>query len=87
MHSSKSEKKTAQANVPETDSHDSFLGIGSRIAPAVALLMLSNSSTADATDLEDDTVTMPEPSAFALLAAGAIVGGAARYVSNKRRKK
>lgn len=87
MHSRKSGKKTAQVDAPEVDGQDSILGIGARIAPAVALLLLSDSATADATDIEDDAGNIPEPSALALLAAGAVVGGAARYVHNKRRNK
>ena len=81
---SKSEKKTVQDDVSEVDNQDSGLGIGSRIAPAVALLLLGDSAYAQD---DEDTGNIPEPSALALLAAGAVVGGAAKYIHNKRRKK
>ena len=83
MHNSKHGKRTAPVNVSETDSRNFGLGIGSRIAPAVALLMLGDSAYAQ--DSEDTIV--PEPSVLALLAAGVVIGGAAKYVRNKRRKK
>ena len=86
MHNSKSEKKTAQVDVSEVDSQDSGLGIGGRIAPAVALLLLGDSAHAD-TDFDEDTVTVPEPSVLTLLAVGAVVGGTVKYIHNKRRKK
>lgn len=84
MHNSKHGKRTAPVNVSETDSRNFGLGIGSRIAPAVALLMLGDSAYAQ--DSEDGTI-VPEPSVLALLAAGVVIGGAAKYVRNKRRKK
>ena len=88
MHSSKSEKKTAQVDVSEVNSQDSGLGIGGRIAPAVALLLLGDSAHADTvTDFDDDNVTVPEPSVLTLLAVGAVVGGTVKYIHNKRRKK
>ena len=86
MHSSKSEKKTAQVDVSEVNSQDSGLGIGGRIAPAVALLLLGDSAHADA-DFDSDNVTVPEPSVLTLLAVGAVVGGTVKYIHNKRRKK
>ena len=90
MHNSKNEKKTAQVEVSEADSQDSGLGLGSRIAPAVALLMLADSVSADTEDDftgdDSDTVSVPEPSVLSMLAVGAVVVGAAKYIQNKRRK-
>jgi hypothetical protein len=60
-------------------------GAGSRIAPAVALLLLGDSAYAGDPDL-DDGVTVPEPSILGLLAAGVAVGGVVAYIRNKRRK-
>lgn len=86
------EKKLAQVEVSEADGQDSGLGIGSRIAPAVALLMLGESAFAGAppepdTEIgDDDTVAVPEPSVLSMLAVGAVVVGAAKYIQNKRRK-
>ena len=85
MHSSKSEKKMTQVDVSELDSQDSGHGIGGRIAPAVALLLLGDSAHADP-DFDEDTVTVPEPSVLTLLAVGAVVVGTAKYIQNKRRK-
>jgi hypothetical protein len=79
------EKKLAQIDVSEADSQDSGLGIGSRIAPAVALLMLGESAIAGI-DEPDDTVAVPEPSVLSMLAVGAVVVGGAKYIQNKRRK-
>jgi hypothetical protein len=76
MRGNKSEKKRACA--------DSVRWVDGKVAPAVALLMLGDSAYAG-DDL--DTVELPEPSALALLAAGVAVGGAAKYVRDKRRKK
>jgi hypothetical protein len=85
MFNRKSEKKTAQVDVSEAG-----LGIGSRIAPAVALLLLGDAAFADdgPTDLEDDGdyTSVPEPSVLSMLAVGAVVVGAAKYIQNKRRK-
>lgn len=53
---------------------------GTRIAPAVALLLLSDSAYAQ------DRSTVTEPSTLGLLAAGAAVVGIAAYVRGKRRK-
>lgn len=55
-------------------------GVGSRIAPAVALLMLGDSVYAA------DAQPVPEPTSFSLLAAGAAVGGVVAYIRSKRRK-
>lgn len=87
-----SETRAASAEVPDSHGPDSGAGIGSRIAPAVALLMMSGSVYADeATDSADgddgDFTPVPEPSVLALLAAGAAVGGVAKYLHGKRRKK
>jgi hypothetical protein len=90
MQKSKSEIKTAQVEVSEADSQDAGLGIGARIAPAVALLLLGDAAFADdgPTDLEDDGdyTSVPEPSVLSMLAVGAVVVGAAKYIQNKRRK-
>jgi hypothetical protein len=89
MFNRKSKKKMAQVEVTEADGQDSGLGIGSRIAPAVALLMLGDAASAGAppaTDFEPDTITVPEPSVLSLLAAGVVIVGAAKYIQNKRRK-
>jgi hypothetical protein len=61
--------------------------IGTRIAPAVALLMLSDSVYAtDGEDTGSDTFSISEPSSLGLLAAGAAVGGVVAYIRGKRRK-
>ena len=89
MHNIKNEKKLAQVDVSEADGQDSGLGIGARIAPAVALLLMDGSALADSsTDQDDfsDTVSVPEPSVLSLLTVGAVVVGAAKYIQNKRRK-
>jgi len=89
MHNSNSEMKTAQAEVSEAGSQDSGLGIGSRIAPAVALLLMGESAFAGAPpdpDFDGDTINVPEPSVLSMLAVGAVVVGAAKYIQNKRRK-
>jgi hypothetical protein len=57
---------------------------GTRIAPAVALLLLSDSVYAQ--DETSDRVGVAEPSTLGLLAAGAAVGGVVAYIRNKRRK-
>jgi hypothetical protein len=62
---------------------------GTRIAPAVALLLLGNSANAGIVvdeDSEGDLSTIPEPSILGLLAAGVAVGGVVAYIRNKRRK-
>lgn len=83
-----SETRAASAEVPDSHGPDSGAGIGSRIAPAVALLMMSGSAHADAGDEgSGDFTPVPEPSVLALLAAGAAVGGVAKYLHGKRRKK
>jgi hypothetical protein len=87
MNNNKSEMKTAQVDVSEANGQDSGLGIGSRIAPAVALLMLGDAVHADSEIIPDDEVnTVPEPSVLSMLAVGAVVVGAAKYIQNKRRK-
>jgi hypothetical protein len=65
-----------------------FQGIrvtGTRIAPAVAILLLGDSVYAD-TDETADRASVAEPSTLGLLAAGAAVGGVVTYIRNKRRK-
>jgi hypothetical protein len=62
---------------------------GTRIAPAVALLLLGDSAHAEIVideDSEGDLSTVSEPSTLGLLAAGAAVGGVVAYIRNKRRK-
>jgi hypothetical protein len=63
---------------------------GTRIAPAVALLLLGDTAYAQVvieTDSEDgDLSSVSEPSTLGLLAAGAAVGGVVAYIRNKRRK-
>ena len=66
----------------ETKTLQGIQKAGSRIAPAVALLLLGDSAYAQ--DREDFSVT--EPSTLGLLAAAAAVGGIAAYVRSKRRK-
>ena len=82
MRSDKSKKKTARADMREIDGRDSGSISGGRIAPAVALLLLGDSVAAD----EDFQPVVSEPSTLALLATGAVVGGAVSYV-NRRRKR
>ena len=90
MHNSKNENNTAQVEVSEAEGQDAGLGIGARIAPAVALLLLGDAAFADdgPTDLEDDGdyISVPEPSVLSMLAVGVVVVGAAKYIQNKRRK-
>ena len=64
-------------------------GAGSRIAPAVALLLLGDTASAGAGGAggdDEDTIFVPEPSILGLLAAGVAVGGVVTYIRNKRRK-
>jgi hypothetical protein len=62
-------------------------GAGSRIAPAVALLMLGDTASATTISGDDsDTLFVPEPSVLGLLAAGVSVGGIVAYIRRKRRK-
>ncbi|MGB5305680.1 MAG: PEP-CTERM sorting domain-containing protein [Gammaproteobacteria bacterium] len=85
MQSSENKTNKALVDAAGTDSQATGAGIGSRIAPAVALLLLGDSAHAQIID--EDTINVPEPSTLVLLAAGAVVGGAAKYIHNKRRKK
>jgi hypothetical protein len=55
---------------------------GTKIAPAVALLLLGDSAYAQV----EDNFTVTEPSILGLLAAGVTVGGVVAYIRNKRRK-
>jgi hypothetical protein len=58
---------------------------GTHIAPAVALLMLSDSVYAQ--DSSGGPITIvTEPTTLGLLAAGAAVGGAVTYIRSRRRK-
>jgi hypothetical protein len=60
---------------------------GSRIAPAVALLLMADSAQAiDGEDTSSDTFSVPEPSTLGLLAAGAAIGGLVAWVRSRRRK-
>jgi hypothetical protein len=61
---------------------------GTRIAPAVALLLLGDSAYAgiDPDSDDGDFSTVSEPSTLGLLAAGAAVGGIVAYIRSKRRK-
>jgi len=86
MHSDNNDNKTVPGDIAATDSQTAGPGIGSRIAPAVALLLLGDSAHAQISE-DLDTINIPEPSTLALLATGAVVGGAAKYIHNKRRKK
>ena len=63
-------------------------GASSRIAPAVALLLLGDTAFAGVdTDSEDgDLHVVPEPSVLGLMAAGVAVGGVVAYIRNKSRK-
>lgn len=61
---------------------------GSRIAPAVALLLLGDTANAgDSSDFDEDTLSVTEPSVLALVGAGVAVAGAVSYVRRRRRKK
>ena len=59
---------------------------GTRIAPAVALLLLADTANAIDPDSEDNIISASEPSTLGLLAAGAVVGCFVTYIRNKRRK-
>ena len=62
-------------------------GAGSRIAPAVALLLLGDTAFAGADeDGAPIPPAVPEPSVLGLLATGVAVGGVVAYIRNKRRK-
>jgi hypothetical protein len=61
-------------------------GNGKRIVPAVGLLLLADSVSADTEDQSFDTFSVSEPSTLGLLAAGAAVGGIVAYVRSKHRK-
>jgi hypothetical protein len=61
---------------------------GSRVAPAVALLLLGDSvSAGDTSDFDEDTISVTEPSILALATAGVVVAGAVSYIRHRRRKK
>jgi hypothetical protein len=62
-------------------------GVGSRIAPEVALLLLGDSAYAQVYE-DDDAIPVaaPEPSTLGLVVAGAAVAGVAAYVRSKRLK-
>ena len=84
MNDTHSNEKT-QMDLPEAT--DKMRGTGTRIAPAVALLLLADSVQAfDGEDSEPDTFFVNEPSTLGLLAAGAAVGGIVAYVRRRRRK-
>jgi len=76
-------RKKTKNNTPQSDTAG---GIDGRVAPAVALLLLGEHVYAG--DIfDEDGVPIPEPSALALLAAGAAVGGTVKYLRDKRRNK
>jgi hypothetical protein len=60
-------------------------GIGSKVAPAVALLLLGDSVYAY-DDEDSNPVPVSEPSTLGLLAAAAAVGSVVTYIRNKHRK-
>jgi hypothetical protein len=70
----------------ETKTLQGIREAGSRIAPAVALLLLGDTAYAGFDPDSDDGVTVPEPSVLGLLAAGVAIGGVVAYIRNKRRK-
>ncbi len=84
MFKNESTKETVAGDAPEGDSQLFDSGGIAQIAPAVALLLLGNSPSATAGDI--DEVTVPEPSILALYAAGAAAAGTVKYIQNKRRK-
>jgi len=61
------------------------VGMVGKIAPAVALLLLGASASAQP-DSNDDITPVPEPGALSLLAAGAVAAGTIKYIQRKRRK-
>ena len=82
-------RRKTKNNTPHSDAAGRIDG---RVAPAVALLLLGEHVYAGDVDdglppSDDDTAFVPEPSALALLAAGAAVGGAVKYLRDKRRDK
>jgi hypothetical protein len=65
------------------------LPLGARIAPAVALLLFGDSALAQtdqSPEIDDDAVSVPEPSTLALLATGGAVAGIARAIRKRREK-
>jgi hypothetical protein len=74
------------ANVDVSEVNNEGPGLGSRIAPAVALLLLGDTAYAGAVD-DDNPTVVSEPETLALMAVGAVIGGAVKYIHNKRRKK
>jgi hypothetical protein len=74
-------RRKTKNNTPHSDAAGRIDG---RVAPAVALLLLGEHVYAG---LDDDAAPIPEPSALALLAAGAAVGGTVKYLRDKRRDK
>ena len=70
----------------ETKTLQGIREAGTRIAPAVALLLLGDTVSAGTVGGGDDGVTVPEPSILGLLATGVAVGGVVAYIRNRRRK-
>lgn len=67
-------------------SHKDKLTVGTKVAPAVGLLLFGEQALAQPPDLDDDVVSVPEPSTLALLAAGAAAAGVAHAIKKRRKK-
>ena len=86
MFKKRNAKEIAQNNVPDSDSQMFDNGAAAKIAPAIALLLLGESASAQTDEIDGDFSEVPEPSALALFAAGAAAAGTVKYIQNKRRK-
>jgi hypothetical protein len=65
--------------------HKDKLAMGTKVAPAVGLLLFGEQALAQG-DFEDDAVSVPEPSMLALFAAGAAAAGVAHAIKKRRKK-
>ena len=68
--------------------NENKLALGTKVAPAVGLLLFGEQVLAQAVTDQTDTdfVAVPEPSTLALLAIGAAAAGVAHAVKKKRKK-
>ena len=76
-----SEKKVNNFSQVSCDDESTSTGFASKIAPAVALLLMGESISAQA-----DEGQVPEPGTLALLAAGGAAVGTIKYIQKKRSK-
>ncbi len=67
-------------------SHKDKLAMGTKVAPAVGLLLFGEGALAQDLSDDEDMVIVPEPSTLALLAAGAAAAGVAHAIKKRRKK-